>query len=357
MMMKLSRYITRIGLELSAVVVLITALGGCGFKSQPVPPQEVVPQAITDLRYQLSEKGVTLFWSYPIETVTGSDIVEISSFKMYRAVVPEDSYCESCPIPFGWPITLSGGALPDEGKKTATYETTLLRPGNLYFFKVRGKSGWLAESADSNVVSFLWNIPPRAPEGLTAEAGDGRINLNWQPVSRHLDGTEAREPVQYQVERSLGGGAFTAIGKLVSGTEYTDIQVQNGRKYFYRIQAVGVHEQGTVGGGFSEAAGATPVDRTAPAPPTNVKGVKTAGGVKVFWEPNKEKDLKGYRVYRRLPGDDAPTLVGNVDAPYTLFEDKTPPADAARLFYSVSSIDTHSPGNESAGSPEVMIRK
>ena len=53
--------------------VLLAALlvGGCGYKTMPVPPQEIVPTAITDLRYELDEKGVTLTWTYPAEDREG----------------------------------------------------------------------------------------------------------------------------------------------------------------------------------------------------------------------------------------------------------------------------------------------
>ncbi len=355
-MIRICRYHTRAGLSLLLALVL-AALAGCGYKDRPVPPQQVVPRPITDLRYQLSEKGVTLSWSYPIETVTGRDLTEISSFELYRAVVPVDSYCDTCPIPFGTPIELPGGVLPGEGRKTATYEATLLRPGNLYFFKVRARNGWWAESADSNIVSFLWNIPPRAPSGLKAVAGDHEVTLRWQPVTIHLDGSPITGRVEYQVLRSLGGGSFAKVGKPVSGTTFTDTRVRNGRKYFYRVQAIEVYKQGRVGGGSTAPVAVTPVDRTPPAPPLGVRAVLTGRGVKVFWQPVEERDLKGYRVYRRLPGDRAPELIGEVDAPYTMFVDKNPPADAARIFYSVSSIDNHTPANESASSPEVMLKQ
>ncbi len=342
---------------LPAVFVLLAVLSGCGFKTLPVAPQTVVPLPITDLRYELSEKGVTLYWSYPIETVGGEDILAIDSFILSRAVVPADTYCDTCPIPFGKPIVLPGGALPGEGRKIATYEATLLRPGNLYFFKVRSKTGWLAESMDSNLVSFIWQIPASAPTGLSAEVKDSVVSLSWQPVTTHIDGTPVTAPVRYQVSRSLGGGPFKNIGGPTAERSVIDSQVANGRKYFYRVQAVTVYDKGSVGGGFSDSVAATPLDRTAPAPPTGVKAVRTGSGVKIFWNPVQENDLKGYRVYRRLPGDSGPVLVGEVDVPYTLFDDRSDSGDAVRLFYSVSSIDTTDPPNESVSSPEVMIKK
>lgn len=339
---------------LSAIVLLL-ALSGCGYKNKPIPPQQVVPRAITDLRYQLNDKGVILSWSYPIETVTGRDVTEISSFKIYRAVVPADKYCKTCPIPWGRPVDIPGGAVPGEGKKTATYESSLLRPGNMYFFKVRSTAGWWAESADSNIVSFLWNIPARAPENLQARVGDKAITLSWQPVTMHRDGSPVREKVEYQVLRSDGGGAFTPVGGPVSGTTFTDTTTKNGRNYLYKVQSLSVYEQAVVGGGESKVISAASVDRTPPARPVGVHVVRTADGVKIFWEPVQTNDLKGYHIYRRTAGQKKPVRIGTVHAPYVMFTDTKPPRNAERIYYSVSSFDTRKPANESARSQEAMV--
>ena len=340
-----------------AAALLMLSLNGCGYKDRPVPPQQVIPRPITDLHYQLNDTGVTLFWSYPVQTVTGGDINEISSFDVFRAVIPAEEYCETCPIPFGGPINIPGGAVPDKGRKTATYKTTLLRPGNMYFFKVRSTTGWWATSEDSNIVSFLWNIPAMAPENLEARADDGVITLSWQTVTRHRDGSDLSEDILYQVYRSMSGGDFRPLGKPTGSTSFVDSTPVNGRKYLYKVQSLSVYEQATVGGGESRVVAASSIDRTPPAPPTGVSGVRTATKVKIFWEPVKEADLKGYRVYRRLAGEKKSSMIGEVKAPYVLFTDQKPPAGSERIFYSVSSIDMQEPANESVRSPEVMIKQ
>ncbi|WP_457573857.1 fibronectin type III domain-containing protein [Desulfolithobacter sp.] len=346
----------RSGVLLGVVVILLALLSGCGYKTDPVPPGEVMPEPVTDLRYQLSERGVTLTWSYPTRTVTGDRLEQIDSFAIYRAVVPAKDYCDTCPIPFGQPILVPGGTVPVEGTRTGRFESTLLRPGHLYFFKVRARSGWWAESDDSNIVSFLWHIPLKAPTGLRARAEDSRIVLAWQPVVSHLDSSPVTGPVQYQVYRSTDGGTFEPLDGPVQATRFVDTAVVNGRKYFYHVQALERFERGIVGGGTSADVAVSPVDRTPPAPPTGVRAIRTGKGIKVFWEPVPDRDLRGYRVYRRLSGDRAPELVGEVNAPYTMFIDRTALHRGQRLYYSVSSIDGARPANESISSPEVMIR-
>ena len=335
-------------------LLMVSGLGGCGFKNMPVPPQEIVPKPITDLHYELDEKGVTLTWTYPRETVKGDPVTDIISFELYRAVVPADQYCDTCPIPFGEPIKVPGGAVGGEQSKKAVYKTTLLRPGHLYFFKVRSNTGWWAESADSNIISFMWNIPPAAPQNLRVQAGDSRITLAWSKVTTHMDGSAIKEPVKYQVYRSMGGGPFLEVGGLQDGTEYVDTDVINSRKYQYKVQAITMYAKGQVGGGNSSHVEAIPVDRTPPAVPTGVNAIRTVSGVKIVWNPVQEKGVKGYRIYRRLPDAQQPVRVGEVLTPTAIFEDPAPP-QANKWFYSVSSFDDASPANESRRSPEVEV--
>lgn len=351
-------YWKRLFFSLKSIVALclvIAGLSGCGYKTMPVPPEEIVPQPVTDLRYELNEKGVTLYWTFPAKTVLGETLSDISSFDLYRAVVPADTYCDTCPIPFGDPIPLAGGAISAGTPKQKTYTSTLLRPGHLYFFKVRSKSGWWAESADSNIVSFMWNIPPDAPAQLAATAADGMVTLEWAPVKTYIDGTEIREPIKYQIYKSLGAGPFQPLGELRDGVSFADKQVVNGRKYRYRVQAVTMYEKGQVGGGSSQPVSAVPVDRTAPPVPEGVKAVRTAVEVKIIWEAVEDEDVQGYRIYRRSAGESEAVRIGEVKLPYTLFSDSNPPA-AGTWLYSVSSFDDGSPANESERSAEVSVR-
>jgi hypothetical protein len=337
------------------LVLVVFGITGCGYKTMPVPPQEIVPKAIADLRYELNERGVFLNWTFPAETLKGEELTNITSFKLFRAVVPADKYCENCPIPFTEPIEVEGGAVAVGKQKVGTYSTTLLRPGHLYFFKIRSKSGWWAESADSNIVSFMWDIPAASPQTPAATVADRKVMLKWAAVTSHMDGTTIKEPVKYQVFRSRGGGVFSPVGGLQAGLEYVDGQVVNGRKYQYKVQAVTMYEKGQVGGGVSPVVDAVPVDQTPPPVPTGVQGVRTAGSVKIVWEKVEAVDLKGYRIYRRMPGETKPQQVGEVDVPFTIFDD-TSLSESDEWFYSVSSVDRAKPGNESKRSAEVEVR-
>jgi hypothetical protein len=145
--------------------VLMFALAGCGRKTMVVPPQSVVPVAVDDLRFSLTEKGVIMNWSFPQQTVHGESLSRIDSFELLRAEVPVEDYCAGCPQPFGSPVIIQGGTLPDDGTgRQAHFEDTSLRARHHYVYKVRSRAGWRGgSSADSNIVRFVWARPELLP--------------------------------------------------------------------------------------------------------------------------------------------------------------------------------------------------
>ena len=336
--------------------VFLGLASGCGYKNSPIPPQQVVPQPISDLLYRADDKGVQLSWSYPVKTIKGSALDDISSFALYQAEIPLEEYCRTCPIPFGEPLELDGGS-PLDGKvrRKAGYELTMLRPGYKYFFKVRSRTSWWADSDDSNIITFVWFQPAAAPEGLTAIPGDRQITLQWLPVTMLTDGSAVATAVKYQVLRSAGGKGFDRLGEPVAATGFVDRQVKNGKQYSYTVRSMMVLQDELVSGGTSEAVSATPMDLTPPVSPTGVTVVQTAVGNKIFWDKVAAEDIGGYLIYRRAADRDNYELVGKVDADHSLFVD----ADAGenvRYYYAVTSVDRAVPPNESNRSKEATVR-
>jgi len=77
---------------------------------------------------------------------------------------------------------------------------------------------------------FVWTpVPLEAPEGLVANAGDGRVDLKWDSV----DGA-----ISYKVMRATDlKGPYKWINAAVPSTTYTDKTVTNGTRYYYRVCA------------------------------------------------------------------------------------------------------------------------
>ena len=329
--------------------------GGCGYKTAPVPPDSIVPQAVEDLRYAMSEKGVTLTWTFPKETIKGTDLTDIATFDLYRAVVPLQDYCPTCPIPFSEAIQVEGGVVDPEKDRQATYKTVLLRPGHKYFFKVNARTSWWAASSDSNIISFVWHIPAKGPQGMTAKAADSSAMISWQPVTKLMDGQDVAYPILYQVQRSKDNTSFNTVGEAKAVTEFNDSALDNGVTYYYKVQSILMVDGYPVNGGFSDVISVTAIDQTPPAPPSGVTVVQTGTGIKIFWDKSREADVKGYRVYRRSAAEKIPKQIGDVSGIYTIFEDSNVSADGS-YYYSVTAYDQAEVPNESDKSQEAGIR-
>ena len=335
------------------LLAFLSLLSGCGRKTPLLPPQDVVPQPIDDLRFSLDEKGVELRWSYPLRTMQGQRLEMIEEFEIYRAIMSPEKYCPDCPLSFGTPRRIAGGKIPPGvSVRTATFRDTLLRPGQLYFYKVRAKGGWYYSSPDSNIVSFLWQTPLAAPQDFAAVAGDNTVHLSWKPVHKLLDGTDYSGPISYQLFRKTKEKEnFASYGPVLQDNRYTDISVMNNRDYLYTIRALRQEGSSYIAGEPSGAVLVRPRDLTPPPPPTDLTAHWTGDRVVLEWRMPKGEQVDGFFVYRRCD-DGAREKIGTCDKTVTKFEDK--PSHSSSCFYQVSAFDSHS--NESPPTPEQQVQ-
>jgi len=81
----------------------------------------------------------------------------------------------------------------------------------------------------SGSYQFGWQIAARAPNGLTASAGNEQVSLNWSSVAGATG---------YNVKRSTtSGGNYTTVASL-TGSSYADAGLLNGTNYYYVVSAV-----------------------------------------------------------------------------------------------------------------------
>jgi hypothetical protein len=66
-------------------LVELTMIPGCGVKSTPVPPQEVIPARISDLRASPDPAGINLTWSRPMHYLSGHQMRDLGDFVILRS--------------------------------------------------------------------------------------------------------------------------------------------------------------------------------------------------------------------------------------------------------------------------------
>ncbi|MGB9823870.1 MAG: hypothetical protein ACPLN0_03850 [Candidatus Hydrothermia bacterium] len=93
--------------------------------------------------------------------------------------------------------------------------------------------------------------------------------------------------------------------------------------------------------------GCMKIDTTPPDPPSGLRSITGDRAVYLYWNPNTEPDLAGYRVYRNNAPSGYFKLIADVKEPYYVDRDVE---NGITYYYAVSAYDTA--GNESELSEE-----
>jgi hypothetical protein len=148
--------------------------------------------------------------------------------------------------------TTSGGpyTIIATGVTSTSYSNTGLANGTTYHYVVSAVNSF-GESPNSGQASATpqgMQNPPLAPAGLSANAGDEQVGLNWSPST----GASS-----YNVKRSTtSGGPYTPIATGVTATSFTNTGLVNGTTYHFVVSAVNAAGESA----NSNQASATPVD-------------------------------------------------------------------------------------------------
>ncbi len=128
----------------------------------------------------------------------------------------------------------SGPGLAVFGNASSANTTVSFTEAGTYVLRLTASNG-VTQVYDEITIVVLptGNMPPAAPTGLSATAGDSSIALGWDA---HPDPAVA----SYTVYRSqgAGGNGFVAIATAVTDNFFTDETAPNDVTYLYRVSAV-----------------------------------------------------------------------------------------------------------------------
>ena len=177
----------------------------------------------------------------------------------------------------------AGYAVIVSGITATVYTDAPASNGTTYYYVVSASNG-SGESGASNEASATPQMPPPpAPAGLTATAGDARVNLAWGASS---------SATSYRVKRA-SGGSYVEIANAVTATNYVDGTVTNGVAYTYVVTAVNTGGES----GSSNTASVTPV-LPPPAAPSNLTAISvTRTQINLSWADNSTNE-DGFRIER-----------------------------------------------------------
>jgi hypothetical protein len=207
-----------------------------------------------------------------------------------------------------------------------------------------------------------WTAPPEAPTGLKAEVTEGEVHLTWTPGAAPTPpstdpAAAARKYAVYRREAAAPREPEAPVHPgLLAEPAYVDRTFRYDTDYLYTVRAVASDAPGAGESASSEPLAVRPHDSFPPAVPQGIAVSAEGDAIKVYWFPNTEPDLAGYRVYRRQEGKAEAARVAEVSASETSWVDPEA-APGVRYHYSVSAFDATTPANESPRSEEKSERR
>ncbi len=181
--------------------------------------------------------------------------------------------------------------------------------GRRYVYKVLpvNKDEFSGEAAQTHPLNFL--MPPANVSKVTATAGNGTVQLSWEPALSDEGGRKMDDLAGYNIYRhEKDVKAQTRINRQpVKENNYTDTGLTNRTTYCYSIAELrGIEPPLTEGERVRQRYARRPRSCRPPPPPTGLQAVPGEGMVMLSWEPSTETDIAGYNLYRRSEGETRP---------------------------------------------------
>ncbi|MDA2933807.1 hypothetical protein MYX82_05635 [Acidobacteria bacterium AH-259-D05] len=301
-------------------------LSGCAKIGDPLPPLVHPTDTVTDVETVQVEDHFQIVFSLPSH--------EIRWVEIYRQ-------CGSNPSP------------PEQSLvRLEPEELSHYNQGNKFFFEdhpglSQPCSYWLRfvnrqglRSPFSNLAQTLPIPPARPPTNLRYQVHQTQIVVKWDAPVANIDGSQPPRLAGYLVNSK----------HLVRQPEYTETEFQFGQEHSYQVQSVSREADPLILSGYSDTLKFVPRDEFPPGIPQNITILSLEGKVQIFWDANKESDLKGYFVYS---GTD-PNRLRKSSSSITInrYVDESVTTGKA-YYYQLSAMDRA--GNESPKSDIVTI--
>ncbi len=291
-------------------VIAYNAIGNGPASDEVYATTLSLPSAPTFLQATVSDRSVSLHWSEP---VNGGG-TPIAYYSLYQGDSPS-----------------SMSLLTSISSRS--YDVSGLVNGHLYYFAVSATNA-VGEGSLTTPLSAMPSKTPSVPLQFASVAGIRQVALSW---SAPTDNGGAAI-TGYHLYRSLTEtGSYDFVVSL-GATSYTDTQLNNGAKYYYRLAAVNSAGEGP----YAETSATT---YSIPEP--SVLNA-TVSGLDVHLTWSASESATSYRIYRGdVSGEEtylrSALTLGYVDGPF---------ASGRTLYYYVTSVNVT---GESAHSNEASV--
>ncbi len=375
------------------ILLLILLLYGglnsfsCGKRGPSLPPIRVNPAKAGDLKVRQIGDSVILRFVVPQKNTDGSSIQGSLSASVLCSVeqVQEEtstfpSYDEFLKKAKIW-LKIDPEALIQKTTKGMAhvedniferYGEKALGKRFSYAIQLTDEKGKI--SPISNISSLITGKTLAAPTLLHAKVLEEGVQLSWEPPVSETDEKEEQLFNIYRLEVSSNGGSiyaedreeetFSNLSELkemeflfepinkqpVPETVYLDNSSLFGIYYLYSIRSLYEERDLFKESGNSNIIRIQPLDQFPPDAPQGLIAVAEGSVIRLFWYPNAEKDLGGYKIYRAPERSGPFSFIAETPPYITSYTDKEILLEKTWHYY-LTAIDKAEPANESSASP------
>lgn len=313
-------------------------LAGCGYVGDPMPPALNLPQSVADLRAVERGGKLVLDFTIPPQTTENLPLKRVTGVELRAWAGDGQPYSQermlanSQAIPAvtdkPGPVVAETPAAPWVGKEVFV----LVRS----FGPKHKPSGW------SNLAMVRVVEPLEAPSAgdLAAEAVTDGVRVRWK--------YPALPDLSFRIYRAADKDAEREQVDVATASEWLDRTAEYGKDYRYWVQAVRRAGNSDAESDVTGPAAIRPEDKFPPSVPKGLNAVPGLNTIELTWDPNPERDLGAYRVYRALASGAFERLEEKVPTPS--YSDRKV-VSGKQYRYRVSSVDRL--GNESEQSAPV----
>jgi predicted small lipoprotein YifL len=318
----------------AALIALLLAAAACGKKGGILPPFVYVPQKAENLKAVQRGQHILLNWTNPESYTDGRPLAGLSAIEIWI-------YDAGSSPQAGAPAMTAGEfeskarqlvvleqkespppaqkkepqkkASPAEPKTTAPrageqiYKYLLtekdLKAGPL-LFAVRVKEAKKGRTSEFSDYAAISPQPlPLPPGNIRAQVFEDRVELGWDAPQENFDHSTPARLKGYNVYRVESLNKLQRLNPdLVRETKFNDANFLFDQPYRYFVRAAASDAAPILESDDSAAADVIPKDIFPPAAPTGLTAMKGANFITLIWDAGREKDLAGYKVWRREAG-------------------------------------------------------
>jgi len=285
------------------LAVGFAVLAACGHKAPLLPPVVRIPQPPGDFTCLQRGSRVLLSWTNPTATVGGEPLPGPASVEVWLLETAKTD--EVAPAP--------AAEVEDKGQVVGRVEGQAGGPGDFGYefapggigaavlnFALRARDPRGRVSALTDVRACAPQAVPLPPTDLRVHAFADRLEIGWTAPEAAIDGSRPAALTGYLVLRAEEDGPFRLLSaKPVTAPPFADREFEFDRPYRYVVRAAANAEAPYLTSDDSPVLEVRAKDEFPPGPPQGLLIVAGEGFIALSWDPGPEKDLAGYRVWRR----------------------------------------------------------